>query len=46
MPARACLSCFPYPTIPEAERPWRRNRPMGDAVFKDECRQWDTNEVT
>mmetsp|Transcript_30864 Transcript_30864/g.67601 ORF Transcript_30864/g.67601 Transcript_30864/m.67601 type:complete len:345 (-) Transcript_30864:494-1528(-) len=45
MPSQLVVSCFPAPSIPEAERPWRKNRGMPDEAFKDECRGWDVNEI-
>jgi len=36
---------FPAPTIPEADRPWNKNRPMADPAFKEECKGWDVNEI-
>jgi surfactin synthase thioesterase subunit len=36
---------FPAPNIPEVDRPWNKNRPMGDPAFKEECKGWDVNEI-
>ncbi|PNH10334.1 Linear gramicidin dehydrogenase LgrE [Tetrabaena socialis] len=45
MPRSWCLSAMPHPDIPLATRPWRPQRGLGDADFKDEMRGWDVNEV-
>eukprot|EP00887_Chlorella_sp_A99_P001583 scaffold8.g1583.t1 len=45
LPRHAFLSAMAAPDIPAAERPWRRQRDLGEEEFKDECRGWDVNEL-
>ncbi|GIM09650.1 hypothetical protein Vretimale_13491, partial [Volvox reticuliferus] len=45
MPRVWCLSAMPHPDVPHGRRPWRQQRTLGDADFKDEVRGWDVNEV-
>jgi hypothetical protein len=33
------------PDIPVEQRPWRQQRGLDEAEFKDECRGWDVNEL-
>ncbi|KAF6253165.1 Alpha/Beta hydrolase protein [Scenedesmus sp. NREL 46B-D3] len=44
-PAVACLSAMPWPHIPMQQRPWRQQRLLNEARFKDECRGWDISDV-
>ena len=44
-PAQLVISSFPAPSLPTSERPWRAQRQLGEAAFKDECRRWDSNEL-
>ncbi|KAF8058893.1 zinc finger CCCH domain-containing protein 24 [Scenedesmus sp. PABB004] len=44
-PAVACLSAMPWPGIPEAARPWRRQAALDEAQFKEECRGWDVRDA-
>lgn len=40
------VSAFPSPTRPLAERPWvPLNKLDDDDAFKNECRQWNINEI-
>lgn len=41
MPQACIFAAFPGPNLPEADRPWRVNRPMSSAVFADEVKGWD-----
>lgn len=41
MPQAVIFNAFPSPDIPEADRPWTRNRSMSSAKFKDEVKGWD-----
>lgn len=45
MPRHAFLSAMAAPDIPEAQRPWRRQRDLSEPEFQDECATWDVNEV-
>ncbi|GAB4813687.1 hypothetical protein N2152v2_000733 [Parachlorella kessleri] len=45
MPRHAFLSGFASPDLPEVQRPWRQQRLLGEQDFKDECREWDVNEI-
>ncbi|GIL69908.1 hypothetical protein Vretifemale_675, partial [Volvox reticuliferus] len=45
LPRVWCLSAMPYPDVPHGRRPWRQQRTLDDADFKDEVRGWDVNEV-
>jgi pimeloyl-ACP methyl ester carboxylesterase len=44
-PALACISGFPAPDIQIERRPWRVNKQLDDAAFKDECRAWGMDEA-
>jgi surfactin synthase thioesterase subunit len=45
LPAAAFLSAMPAPDLPPGDRPWRRQRELGEAQFVEECRGWDISEV-
>ena len=45
LPAQLVVSGFCAPDVQEDDRPWRRNGPMSDEGFKEECRGWDVNTV-
>lgn len=45
LPQQWIVSGFPAPNIPEADRPWSKNKPMADPAFMDEARAWDVNEI-
>lgn len=45
MPVSWFLSAMPFPDIPEAKRPWRRQAGLEESDFKEECRGWNVNEV-
>jgi len=45
MPSRAFISAMPSPDIPMASRPWRQQKDLDEAAFKEECRAWDISEV-
>lgn len=38
------VSCFPGPSIPEEQRPWRQTRTLPEEEFKEELRQWGVVE--
>jgi surfactin synthase thioesterase subunit len=37
------VGAMPPPDWPENQRPWRRQRDLDDAAFRDECRGWDVS---
>jgi len=41
MPKALIGACFPGPSIPESNRPWHVNRPMGFDEFLEESKNWD-----
>ena len=45
MPSHVFVSSFPHPDIEPSLRPWKVNATLDDAAFKQECRDWDTNEI-
>lgn len=45
LPARAFLSAMPSPDIAMEARPWRQQKGLDEAQFKEECREWDISEV-
>jgi surfactin synthase thioesterase subunit len=45
LPKVIFVSCFPAPSCPPLQRPWRPSRKMDDEGFKTEARTWDVNEV-
>eukprot|EP01023_Acetabularia_acetabulum_P018510 TRINITY_DN1933_c0_g2_i2.p1 TRINITY_DN1933_c0_g2~~TRINITY_DN1933_c0_g2_i2.p1 ORF type:complete len:331 (-),score=58.89 TRINITY_DN1933_c0_g2_i2:289-1281(-) len=45
MPEKLFLSAMAAPDLPPLERPWNQQKNLDESQFKDECRQWDVNEV-
>ncbi len=45
LPELAFLSAMPSPDIAMDARPWRQQRGLDEAQFKEECREWDISEV-
>ncbi len=45
LPERAFLSAMPSPDIAMDARPWRQQKGLDEAEFKEECREWDISEV-
>lgn len=45
LPEHIFLSSFPSPALEPSKRPWKVNATLNDAEFKEECRDWDTNEI-
>ena len=45
LPQRAFLSAMPSPDIAMDARPWRQQKGLDEAQFKEECREWDISEV-
>ena len=44
-PRAAFLSAMASPDIPVPDRPWRPQRGLDEAAFREECRGWDVNEI-
>lgn len=42
-PSAAFFSAFPHPSLPEEERPWKRNAELSMRAFKNESLAWDVN---